>query len=263
MLRNTLLWLALAALVAGSPALAQDMSVDDIIAKNIETRGGYDALKAVDAARVEGTMNMGGMEAPFSIEYKRPQKVRMEFTMQGMTGVQAYDGESGWSVMPFMGKTDPEPMAEDQLKQIQDQADFIDGTLVDYADKGHTVELVGKEDVEGTEAYKLKVTKKNGDVVYSYLDTEYFLEFKQETKAEMMGQEVNMSVTFGDYKEVGDIVLAHSIEATAEGAPAGQVITLKTVDLGAEVSDDRFVMPEPAAKDDAEGTDEKDEAGGR
>lgn len=255
MLRQSTLWLVFFTLLAGIalPAVAQgDMTVDEIIAKNIETRGGYDALKAVKSAHISGTMGGGGMEMPFTMDFKRPMMLRMEFTMQGMTGIMAYDGTDGWSVMPFMGKTDPEPMAEDQLKQVQDQADFIDGVFVDYKDKGHTIELVGKEDVEGTEAYKLKITKKNGDIVYSYLDTEYFLEFKQETKTQMMGTEANVTISIGDYKEVDDIVLAHSIEATAEGAPAGQVLTLKEVKLNADLGDDHFKMPPPAPKPEAQ-----------
>ena len=123
--------------------LASAETLEEILAKNLDVRGGEDAILAVQSTRSTGTMRMGGsaagaLEVPFTAEFKRPNKVRIEFTMQGMTAVQAYDGEVGWSIMPFLGKTEPEEMAEDQLKDIMDQSDF-DGILVNYEEKGHTV----------------------------------------------------------------------------------------------------------------------------
>ena len=227
--------------VAGTAGAAD--SVDDIIAQNIETRGGYDNIKAIESMRVEGTMTMGPMEAPFTILFKRPDQMRMEFSIQGMTGIQAYDGDTGWSVMPFMGKTEPEKMAEDELKNIKDQAD-MDGVLVDYKDKGHTVELVGTEDIEGTEAYHLKVTKANGDTVDMYLDTEYFLEFKQNAVTQRQGTELKVETTLGDYKEVGDIVMAHSLSTVMEGMPGAQSLTIEKVELNVDLEDSNFSMPQ-------------------
>jgi outer membrane lipoprotein-sorting protein len=154
--------------------LASAETLEEILAKNLEVRGGKDAILAVQTTRSTGTMRMGGsaagaLEVPFTAEFKRPNKVRIEFTMQGMTAVQAYDGEVGWSIMPFLGKTEAEEMAEDQLKDIKEQADF-DGVLVNYEEKGHAVELMGTEEVDGTPAYKVKVTKANGDVVNLFLE---------------------------------------------------------------------------------------------
>ena len=95
----------------------------------VEAQGGKDKLLAVESAKFNGNMMMGpGMEVPFTMVFRRPMNMRLEFTMQGMTAVQAYDGETAWSIMPFMGKTDPEVMADDQAKNIKEQADF-DGPL--------------------------------------------------------------------------------------------------------------------------------------
>jgi outer membrane lipoprotein-sorting protein len=229
-------------------------TLEEILAQNLEIRGGKDAILAVESARMTGTMRMGGsaagaLEAPFTIEFKRSDMVRLEFTMQGMTGVQAYDGEVGWAIMPFLGKTEPEEMAEDQLKEIKDQADF-DGLLVNFEEKGHTVELLGTEEVDGTPAYKLKVTKANGDIVNLFLDQEYYIEFKADATREVQGSEIEISTVFGDYKEVDGLLFAHSMEMSYAGNPAGQVITINTIELNVEIDDDRFVMPEPTATDD-------------
>jgi len=225
-----------------------EMTVEEIVAANIEAKGGEEAWNALETARMTGKMGMGGgaagsIEMPFSVEFKAPDKVRLEFTMQGMTAVQAFDGEVGWSVMPFMGKTEPEEMAEDQVKQLKDQADFK-GVLFDYETKGHTVELVGKEEVDGTPAYKLKVTRADGDIDVLYLDEEYFVEFKTESTREIQGNEIVAAVVYGDYKEVDGMLFAHSMEMSFGGGETQQVITVEGIETGVELPDDRFAMPE-------------------
>ena len=270
MSKKILLILAACIAILGSPLLAQaadeaagEMTLDEIIAANVETRGGMDALKAVESARIEGKMSMGqGMEAPISLTYKRPNKARMEFVVQGMTGITAYDGETGWGLMPFMGQTEPEALADDQIKDIVDLADF-DGPLVDWQEKGHQVELVGLTDVEGTPAYEIKVTKEDGDVVTTYLETESFLEIQQKGKRNVQGNEMVFVSTISDYKEVGDIVLAHSFESSPEGMDFKQTVTLEKIELNVEVDDSIFDMPEDEAGEDAEGDMAEEKGDGR
>ncbi len=241
MKRKTFAGLLLAGLVA---VAAQAQTADEIIAKNIEAKGGLDKIKGVQSMRITGKMMVGpGMEAPMVIETARPHKVRMEFTFQGMTGIQAYDGKAGWSVMPFMGKKDPEPMSADDLKQAEEQAD-MDGPLVDYKEKGHTVEYLGKDEIEGTPVYKLKITKKNGDIQTLYLDADSYLEIKAEGKTKVRGQEIEGETTFGDYKEVGGLVLAHSIQSKMKGGQGpGQTITFEKIEVNPEIAASRFEMP--------------------
>lgn len=249
MVRKTCLW-AIAAVLAVAAAQAQTpeapaLTIDEVIAKNLEARGGKDKIAAVQSARFTGHMTMGeGMEAPLVLVWRRPNLVRMEFTIQGMTGVQAYDGKTGWAVMPFMGKKDPEPMTADELKDVEDMGDLFEGPLFDYAAKGHQVELVGKEDVEGTPAYKLKLTKKNGDVVSMFLDADAFLEIKTEGKSIRRGQEVEFESSEGDYKEVGGILFPHSMEQKAKGSPHGSTITIDKIELNVELPESHFAMPE-------------------
>lgn len=224
-----------------------EMTVEEIIAANLEAKGGEEAWRALETSRMSGKMMMGGgaagtMEMPFTVEFRAPDNVRLEFTMQGMTAVQAFDGETGWSIMPFLGKTEPEEMAEDQVKQLKNQADFK-GVLVDYKEKGHTVELVGHEEVDGTPAYKLKVTRADGDVDHLYIDDEYFVEFKTESFREVQGMEMTINTVIGDYKEVDGLIFAHSMEMSYGDNPAQQVITIESIETGIELGDDRFAMP--------------------
>lgn len=240
MKRKTFACLLLGALLSAS-AWAQ--TADEIIEKNIEAKGGREKIKAMNTVRMSGKMVMGqGMEAPFILEMSRPNKMRMEFTLQGMTGVQAYDGTTGWMVMPFMGKKDPEEMPADQVKGMADQADF-DGVLMDYKDKGHQVEYAGKEDLEGTPVHKLKVTKKNGDVNTIYIDAETFLDLKVTGKTKVQGQEIEAETVLGDYKEVGGVIFPHSMEQKAAGMPGGMVMTIEKIEVNPEIAADRFMMP--------------------
>lgn len=227
-------------LLLATPARAQD--VDEIIAMNIETRGGMEALMAVQSAHMIGTINMGGMEMPLDITFKRPHKIRWESAMQGMKVIRAYDGEMGWRVMPIMGDPNPVLMNNDELKQAEMQSDF-EGPLVNYAAKDHSVEFLGKEASEGIEAYKLKVTLRNGAVIIMYLDSEYYLVFKKEAKANIQGQEVNVTTNLGDYKAVGDVVMAHATEEIFEGAPQGITMTISKVKINVDVDDSIFAMP--------------------
>ena len=167
----------------GAISLAQAAapSVDEIIKQNLEAKGGVEKLDQVKTIRFIGTMNMQGMELPLEMIQKRPNKLFLSFEVQGMKGIQAYNGEKGWMIMPFMGKTEAEEMADDQLKDFKKQAD-IDGPLRDYKKKGSIIEFVGESEIEGTPVYELKLTEKDGDISSMYFDTEYMLEIKNKSK---------------------------------------------------------------------------------
>lgn len=232
----------LLALTVAIPASGQ--TVDEIIAKHVEASGGIDKIRAVKTARMSGKMTVGpGIEAPIVLELKRPNAMRMDFTLQGMTGTQAFDGTKGWMLMPFQGSTTAQEMPPDEAKMAAEQAD-MDGPLVDYKQKGHTVELLGKEQVDGADAYKLKVTMKNGVVRTMYLDAEHFLPIKEESKRTIRGSEVEAETIFGDYKKVDGMMFAHSIESGQKGNPQKQKIVVEKIELNVAIDDARFKMPE-------------------
>lgn len=262
MIRKTLALFALVCVMA-LPAAAE-ATLEQIIATNVESRGGMDALKNIESLRIEGRMAMGpGMEVPVTMEMKRPSSMRMELVLQGMTMVQAYDGETGWQIMPFAGSTEPEKVSGEELEQLTDQAD-IDGPLVDYEEKGYKLELLGTEDVDGTEAHKIKVTRKSGRETIMYLDTEYCLEIKSESKTTQQGMEIEVEVSYGDYKEVAGVMMAHSMTQTAVAAAGSQqmTFTFENVEANIELAENRFAMPEAeAAEEDAADEEPADKDG--
>lgn len=246
--------LAVIALVVLVPCLMAQ-TVDEIIAKNVQARGGAEKLKSVQSIKSTATMAIGpGMEAPGVLVQKRPMLARLEFTVQGLTAVQAYDGKNAWQIMPFLGKKDPELMSADEAKETEEMAD-IDGPLVDYKSKGHQVELLGKEKIEGTDAFKIKATLKNGDVQTIYIDSDSFLEIKEETKRTVRGSDQIVESAIGDYKEVNGIMLPFAIESGVKGSAEKQKLTITKVELNVPADDSMFKMPAVAPKTDAPKTD--------
>ncbi len=239
------LCLAMVAAAVLAPAMWAQ-TADEIIAKNIQARGGMDKLKRVQSIKSTATMAMGpGMEAPGVLIQKRGNLARLEFTIQGLTAIQAYDGKNAWQVMPFMGKKDPELMSADEAKEVEEMAD-MDGPMVDYKSKGNQVELLGKEKIEGTDAYKLKVSLKNGDVQTVYVDADSFLEIKEETKRTIRGSEQVVEQSIGDYKEVDGIIFPFAMESGVKGSQEKQKLTITKVELNVPEDDSIFKMPPPA-----------------
>lgn len=241
--------------VAAALALAASLSAqtaDDIIAKNIQARGGLEKIKAVKSMKMIGRMTIGpGAEAPVVVEIKRPNKMRLDVTFQGMTLTQSYDGKKGWVINPFEGSKNAEPMSPEDLKESEEQAD-IDGPLVDWKAKGHSVELLGKEKVEGTDAYKLKLTMKTGTIRYVFIDADSYLDIRNEEKRTIRGTETETEQTIGDYKDVRGMLIPHAFESGAKGHPEKQKITIDMVQLDAPIADDRFDMPAPGKEAPAE-----------
>lgn len=244
-MRQRHLWLvAVFATSVVVPLRAQDLkTADEVIAKYIEAVGGRAKLDGFKSMRISGkAIVQGGMEMPLTVEMKRPDKVRIDSTFQGMTITQAYDGKTGWMVMPLTGKTDPEKLPEEQVKHLASRAD-MDGPLVDYQKKGHKAELAGTDELEGTPVYKLKMTKKDGDVDTFFIDKESFLPIGMKTKTSVQGTEVEVEVSFGDYKPVDGVMMAHSV-GQKMGAMGGTTMTFDKVETNVDLPDSRFAMPE-------------------
>ncbi len=244
-MRKFFLLVAVCAILSCSFAFAQ--TADELIEKNIKAHGGIDKLRAIKTVKMTGKMTMpGGLEAPFSYHKKRPDKLRIEFIIQGLTGIQAYDGSTAWALLPFTGSKDPQKMPEEERKDIIEQADF-DGPLIDYKAKGNTVEYVGKEDVEGTEAHKLKLTLKNGNVRYVFLDPETGLEMKGTAMIKREGVEASVDSFFGDYKEVNGVVFPFAIDQKIRGQQGPQFLVEK-VEMDIDLADSMFTIPETASQ---------------
>lgn len=192
---------------------------------------------------MKGKMTVGpGIEVPIVFELKRPKSVRLDITFQGTTGTQAYDGTSGWATNPGSGRADPQPMSPRELEDMEEQGD-MDGPLVDTKAKGHTVELVGQEVVDGREAYKLKVTLKTGAIRLVYIDALSYLESKTEARKNVGGALADTETVSSQYEDVGGLVLPHKVQLGIKGEVPTQTIVFDTIELNVPLDDSRFRRP--------------------
>jgi len=240
---------ALAAVLACAVPRLSAQTVDEVIARNVEARGGKERLKAVSSVRTVARFSQGPLRAEFRQENKRPGRVREEFALQGMAQIQAFDGKEAWQVSPFGGRKDPERMSEDDAKSLRVDAD-MDGPLVEYKEKGHQAELVGHDSMEGTDCFKIKLSMKNGDVRYYYLDADSFLELKVEVQTTIRGTLQESELYYGDYEEVNGIYYPFSIVQAQKGSDSRVQFQVLKVEQNVSLDDARFSMPpgKPAEK---------------
>lgn len=243
---------AVAAIVCFLPAAAQtaELTADQIVQKQTEALGGLEKLKSIQSVKATGKASlMGGqLEAPVVMQAKRPTSVRMEMDIQGKSFVQAFDGTTSWTINPFGGSSDPQKSNDEDTKAARDDAEFVDGALVDYKSKGNAVELVGKEDVDGVPAYKLKVTKKSGSIEYDYIDAKTFLPIKSTGTRKQMGQEFEFESRPGNFKTVNGVLMPFTLEQKVSGKPMMQ-LTLDKIEANVPMDDSLFRFPEKPKED--------------
>ena len=234
------LGVAIVSVCCAAPISAQ--TAEDLVARNIEAKGGVAKIKAIKSLRMTGRLQQGDFQAIVGQEAKAPDLLRLTFTIQNMTQIQAYDGSSGWQISPFSGRKDPELLGEDDMRDLVEQADFY-GPLVDYREKGNTIEYVGKTIVDGDDVYRLKVTLKNGDIFYYDLDPDTYLEIRIETQQFIRGSIRERVADVGSYKLVNGVYYPFSIETGPKRNPNARAkITFEKIEANVDIPDSDFRM---------------------
>ena len=220
-------------------------TADDLAAKNVEAKGGLDKLNAIQSLRLSGKLRLNGgrLELGYVTLIKRPGSIRYEAVLQGLTQIQAYDGVQAWQIDPFQGRKDPVKLSNDDAKSLgEDAVDFI-GPLVDYKAKGYTLDYLGTEDVDGTEAHKLRVMRPNGDLTYVYLDPDYFLEIRTVNRRIEHGVPKETVTDYGDYEKVDGVYLSFEQEFGPRGARDRQKVEVEKAETNVSVDDMQFHFP--------------------
>ncbi len=189
---------------------AQAQTVDDVINKHITALGGKENLNKIQNVVMEGSLSIQGTEIALSVTQVNNKLNRQDITAMGMHGFDMMTNTEGWQYMPFQGMQKPEPKTADEVKKSQSDLD-IAGPLVDYAAKGHKVELLGKEDVDGTECYKLKVSLAGGKEVTFFIDPASNMIIRAKETRKMNGQDAELQTDFSDYKDVNGVKMPFSI----------------------------------------------------
>lgn len=240
-------------LLLQAPAQTVEMAglptVDELVALNIESRGGLERLKSVKSLRLTGVMTAApGKEAPVTLELKRPNKVRLEFRFQGMTGIQAFDGERAWAKLPFRGGDEAEALGAAETDAVRQQADF-DGPLLGWKERGLDVKVVAQELLDGAPHWKLRITYPDGGTKDVWLDGERCLERKNESRRKLEGRTLVFESLISDYRDEDGLVMPHAFDNGPKGAPDRQRLTITRVEQNPELDDARFAMPQAPTAD--------------
>jgi hypothetical protein len=232
-----------AALALLLPVAATGQTVDEIVTLHVGARGGREALAAVRTLRMTGHATAGpGREAIVRREIARPGRIRTEFVFQGTTGVYVWDGSAGWRVSPLDGSLEPEPLTAEAAALSAEQADF-EGPLVDWKAKGNRIERVSGETLSGGAAHKLKVTLKSGVVRHIWVDATTGLVVRTESTRKLRGHEMTFETVYGDYRPIGGVRFAHSIDTGVRGRPQRMRIVVDRVETNLKLDDSRFAFP--------------------
>ena len=209
-------------------------TADEIVNKHIEAIGGTDAWKKVNSMVTTGTLKMQGAEIPISLTVLNGKGSRQDITVMGMPGYQIVTPTQGWKFMPFQGQKEVEPITADDLKEAQDELD-VQGSLVDYKTKGHTVELLGTDDVDGVDAFKLKETLKSGKTQTIFIDPKTYYIIRVISKQKANGNEVDVTTNVSNYQKLPEgIMVPLSI-----GLPSGEMVISK-VEINKPIDENIF-----------------------
>jgi hypothetical protein len=229
--------------LAASGALAY--TADELAAKNAAAKGGLDKLSALKSLRLSGKLRVNGgtLELAYIALIRRPDSIRYEVQLQGLTRVQAFDGREAWQINPFQGRKDPERLSADDAKGLGENAADFTGVLVDYKAKGYTLDYLGTEDIDGTQAYKLRVTRPNGDLTYVYLDPDYFLEIRAVNRRIEHGAPNETVVDYGDYEKVAGVYLPFAVESGPKGSSERVSVQVEKAEANVAAGEEQFQFP--------------------
>lgn len=230
-------------LAASFSAVLAAQTAEELVAKNLEARGGIEKIKAIRTLRMTGRIQQGSFSAVVTSDSMLPKLLRQTVTIQGMTQIQAYDGATGWQVSPFEGRKTAELIGEDDLRGLVEDADFY-GPLVDYKTKDNRIEYLGHDTVDGDDAYRLKATLANGDIIYYYLDPDTYLEIRTERMQFIRGSVRESFTNLGSYKLVNGVYFPFSIETGARRSPEDAArVTIDKIEANVAIDAAEFKMP--------------------
>lgn len=226
-----------------STQLLRAQTVDEIVTKSIDARGGIRKLKAVQSLRMTGRISFApNLDGTLLVEMKRPGKLREQVTLGDKTMLRTSDGKEGWVINQFEEDPDPKPVSASELANMLQKADF-DRPLVDYKEKGNKVELAGRDKVEDKDAFKLKVTLKDGQIRYDYIGTSSYLELKWEGRVKKDDEDFQAESFFHDYRSVEGVMYPFEIDSDSPGSESRQKIIFDKIDVNPALDDARFEKP--------------------
>jgi len=219
---------------------AQNLKLDEILEKYY-TATGYDKIQSAKSIIMSGTITTN-TTMPLKIMYMKPDKYKMEYAVQDIPTVQAYNGLKAWTIItPWTGSSKPQPMNEAKTKETKNKADYA--PLFDWKSKGHSLELVGLENSENQQVYKLKLTRADGSFEHFFVDAKSFLLLKRSSIRSVNGKDYLQENFFGDYRNVNGAMFPFVIEGKIDGQTAS-TLEFETIETDKQLDEKVFEMPD-------------------
>ncbi|MFD1819196.1 hypothetical protein SAMN04515674_102413 [Pseudarcicella hirudinis] len=235
---------AAVAVLLSVSAFAQ--TVDEVVAKHIEAMGGIDKWKSIKGVEMNNSMSMQGMDISMKSVVIPGKAMKSTVKVMGQEIITVINGETGWSIRPAMmgGTGEAEDLPKDQLKMTRGQMD-LGGLLVNYKEKGSTLELAGKEKMDGGDVYKLKLTDKAGEVTNIFVSASTYYILKTAGKRTINGQDIDTEVNYSNFKQVEGLTFPFTMETAS---PMGGQITIETESIKLNPTIDEAIFQRPAKK---------------
>ncbi len=218
-------------------------NADEVIQKYTGTMGGLDAINKLESAKITGTLGSQGQKFPLTVYIINTKSMRTDVTVNGKVVSNVYDKGAGWKINPYENiSTATEVTAADDLAQLKTQANLANN-LMDYKKRGHTVEYVGQEVVDGQTADKIKLTSKDDGKLTTYFigKTDHLL-IRSDSKQKIQGNEYDAQTFYSDFKEYKGLKFATHFVRKIEGT-IFQEVNYENVELNVPIDEKIFKMP--------------------
>lgn len=238
--------IASAFIVLATSAASFAQTADEIVAKHIEAMGGADKWKALKSMEMKNKFSVQGMDIDSKTVIVNGKSLRTDISVMGQEIISAIDGETGWAKQPAMmgGTGEAEDMPGALVKESRKQVN-LGGSLLNYKENGSTVELVGKEKLDGVDVYHLKLTEKNGDITNLFLSTSNYYTLKSAGKRNIQGKDIDAEVNFSNFKQIEGLTFPFTMETAS---PMGGMMTIETETIKLNPTIDDTIFKKPAKK---------------
>lgn len=217
-------------------------NLDEIISKHITAMGGAEKLSRLSSMRITAEMDIMNMKVPITTTIVQNKGFRSETVIQGMTIVQAVNGNSGWAINPMSGQTKAVALPEEAVKSMISETDLTG--LYNYKEKGYTLALDGEEDLAGAKVYKVTMTLKNGIRRTNYISKDTFYILKIIVQTSINGQDIKSENTQSDFRQVDGIFYPFTSEVITSAMPgATMAIKIGTLEVNPKIDESIFAMP--------------------
>lgn len=226
-----------------SALTASAQNLDEIISKHISAMGGADKLAKLQSVKINAEMDVMNMKVPIATTIVQNKGFRSETTIQGMTIVQAVNGNSGWTINPMTGQTKATALPEDVVKSMTTETDITG--LYNYKEKGYTLTLEGEDDLAGAKVYKVGMTLKNGVKRVNYISKDTFYILKMVVQANVGGKDIMSENMQSDFRQVDGIFYPFTSQVTTSAMPnATMTLKISSLEVNPKIDDSIFTMPQ-------------------